>query len=90
MFSKPAGVQCPNLKFDAEKKASCAVHDEPWYSETPCNTYQNADIDYDFALKKGKPCMLGPMAAKSHGGDLVKLGKKVKTPELEYLGPTIF
>lgn len=85
-YSKPAGVQCPNLSFDENGDASCGVHDEPWYDTTPCHTYQNSEKDPDFFIKKGQPCKLGPMAREREGGQLVQLGKKVKTPELEYLG----
>ena len=62
VYSKPAGVQCPNLSFDEEEAASCAVHDEPWFKSTPCHRYQNSYEDPDFIMKRGKPCMLGPMA----------------------------
>ena len=27
---------CPHLRGDKPGEHSCAVHDEPWYKETPC------------------------------------------------------
>lgn len=73
LYSKPAGVQCPNLSFDEERKASCAVHAEPWFKTTSCHRYQNSDEDPDFWMKRGKPCMIGPLRQKQQ--DLVQLGK---------------
>lgn len=73
LYSKPAGVQCPNLAFDEEGKASCSTHEAPWFEQTPCHRYQNSNEDPDFWLKRGKPCMLGPLRQKQQ--DLVQLGK---------------
>ncbi len=84
LYFKPGGVQCPNLTFDGEK-ASCGVHDEPWYSQTPCFNYQNADVDPDFAHRKGQPCMLGPFTVKS-GVQISKLGNKATAAQLKRLG----
>ena len=56
---KPADVICPNLSFDNDRQASCAVHNEPWYKETPCFVYGNSDVDPDYFYKRGKPCLVG-------------------------------
>jgi hypothetical protein len=66
LYAKPGGMRCPNLVFDKEDKASCKIHDRPWYKQTPCYVYQNSALDPDFTLKRGKPCMLGPMLAKAY------------------------
>lgn len=58
---KPSGGVCPNLSIGEDGEASCAVHDEPWYSSTPCFTYGNPDQDPDYALKRGRPCRVGEM-----------------------------
>ncbi len=28
--------RCPHLNGDKPGEYSCSIHDEPWYSETPC------------------------------------------------------
>lgn len=33
--------RCPHLKGDKPGEYSCAIHDRPWYSETPCAQYQS-------------------------------------------------
>ena len=36
---KPGGVKCQHLLGNKPGKYSCAVHDMPWYSETPCGQF---------------------------------------------------
>lgn len=84
VYGKPADVQCPNLKYDDKGSASCAVHEESWFEHTPCHRYQNSNIDPDFILKRGKKCMLGPMARERL--DLVQLGTRPALKELEFFG----
>ena len=31
--------ECKHLRGDKPGEYSCAVHDEPWYPETPCATH---------------------------------------------------
>ena len=42
---------CPYFSWDAEGLAVCAIHDKPWYKETPCYQYQSH--------LPGVPCMMG-------------------------------
>ena len=63
---KPDGVRCPHLTFGGTK-ASCAVHSEPWFTETPCHTYGNPDIDPDFVITRDRPCRVGQLI-QSRGG----------------------
>jgi len=30
------GTPCPHLRGDKPGEYSCAIHDQPWYPETPC------------------------------------------------------
>jgi len=49
---KPSGVHCKHLRFDENKVASCAIHNDPRYKETPC---------YDFTQigKQNDSCRIG-------------------------------
>jgi hypothetical protein len=86
---KPGGVMCPHLVFqEGTTIATCAVHSEPWYKDTPCFVYGNPDIDPDFELKRGRPCPVGKIIQE--GGGLIKLRpglKKATIEELEDVGP---
>jgi hypothetical protein len=33
--------RCKHLRGEAPGEYSCAVHDRPWYPETPCAAYQS-------------------------------------------------
>lgn len=86
---KPGGVLCPHLTFDGVM-ASCAVHQEPWFKETPCHVYGNPDIDPDYYHTRNRPCRMGE-AIQQNGG-LFKVfpndeHKTIKAEELEDLGP---
>ena len=45
------GKSCPHLKGTAGKY-ECAIHNEPWYEETPCAQYTQIG-------KEGEPCRMG-------------------------------
>lgn len=81
---KPGGAVCPHLSFNENKLASCAVHKDPQYQESPCHVYGNSDYDSDFAHKRGKPCPVGTylLNAKS---DVCKGAEQVKLEDLEQL-----
>jgi len=72
---KPGYEACPHLSFDGVK-ACCAVHGRPEYEGSPCWTYGNSEVDPDFIVKRGRPCMVG-QAVLEQGG-LRKLHPKVK------------
>ena len=44
--------RCPHLRGDTPGKHSCAIHDEPWYTETPCA--QHGQIE-----RQNSPCRMG-------------------------------
>jgi len=81
---KPLGVKCPHLTIEPDGTASCAVHNEPWYKETPCFSHGNPDLDPDFAANPSKPCAIG-VIRRSH--KLNVLHDVVADVELEDLGP---
>jgi len=45
--------RCQHLLGDKPGEYSCIIHDEPWYSETPC--YQHGQTE----LSPGTPCRMG-------------------------------
>lgn len=44
---------CPHLRGDEAGKYSCAIHDEPWYEETPC--FSHGQIERN----ENEPCRMG-------------------------------
>lgn len=56
---KPGMSRCPYLSFNVNNKASCAVHDLPFFKGSPCWVYGNPDVDPDFEVKRGRPCLVG-------------------------------
>lgn len=85
--AKPGQILCPYLTWEGTK-ATCLVHEEPWYKDTPCHTYGNSKIDPDFYCKAGKPCRIG-LSFQQQGG-LVKLRgpiEKANMQDLEVLEP---
>jgi hypothetical protein len=44
--------RCPHLEGDKPGEFSCAVHDEPWYEETPCFAHTQFE-------RSNTPCRLG-------------------------------
>jgi len=45
--------QCKHLRGDKPGEYSCAVHDRPWYEETPCFEFGQIEKDPGF------PCRVG-------------------------------
>lgn len=76
---------CPHLSFKGNK-TSCAVHEEPWYKGSPCDTYGNSDLDPDFINKRGRPCPMGEAVQKA-GGLPKERRKPFPLEELKWLGP---
>lgn len=72
---KPGHEACPHLSFDGAT-ASCAVHERPEYVNSPCWVYGNSDIDPDFIVKRGRPCMVGQAVIEQ--GGLCKLHPRVE------------
>jgi len=46
------GTPCKHLRGSTPGKYLCAVHDEPWYAETPCAAY-------DQVGRMDGPCRIG-------------------------------
>lgn len=49
---KGQGQPCKHLCGDAPGEYSCAIHDEPWYEETPCARHEQVG-------KPDAPCRMG-------------------------------
>jgi hypothetical protein len=45
--------RCPHLRGDKPGEYSCAVHDRPWYPETPCFSHGQIERSPD------DPCRMG-------------------------------
>lgn len=50
---------CPHLRGDKPGEYSCAIHDKPWFSETPCAEYQSHNGD--------QPCRVGDFLVNGAG-----------------------
>ena len=55
------GTLCKHLRGDKPGKYSCAIHDYPWYKDTPCFAYGQIESSPDdecrlgaYLLKKGE------------------------------------
>jgi hypothetical protein len=53
----PPGKPCKHLLGDKPGEHACALHDKPWYSETPC--YQHGQIE-----TTDSPCRMGEYQLK--------------------------
>ena len=51
---------CPHLRGDKIGEYSCAIHDEPWYHETPCFAHGQMEQSVD------NPCRTGEWMLKNH------------------------
>ncbi|MFA4971178.1 MAG: hypothetical protein WC683_01100 [bacterium] len=49
----PRDGPCPHLRGDRPGAYACAVHDEPWYPETPCFAHGQIERSAD------EPCRIG-------------------------------
>jgi len=86
---KPGGRPCPHLSYEGSQ-ASCAVHDKPEYVGSPCWTYGNSDVDPDFIVKRGRPCVVGAMIQSKGGLPIWNpdvLSEPLSASELQDLGP---
>lgn len=52
--------RCPHLRGSVPGEYSCAVHDEPWYPETPCWAHGQIERSPD------DPCRMGEWILKRH------------------------
>lgn len=50
---KPSRQRCQHLLGDGLGNYSCAIHDEPWYPETPCFRHGQIEKSAD------TPCRMG-------------------------------
>jgi hypothetical protein len=51
---KPSGVKCPHLTGDVPGEYTCAVHNEPWYKETPCYDFGQIEESENDICRIGK------------------------------------
>lgn len=50
---KPSGEECQHLTGEGPGSYFCAVHNEPWYRETPCYEFIQIETHPDM------PCRMG-------------------------------
>ena len=55
--------RCPHLRGDKPGEYSCAVHDKPWYPETPCFSHGQIEQSPD------DPCRMGEHILKQEQND---------------------
>lgn len=49
---KPSGQRCQHLRGDKPGEYSCAIHDRPWYKDTPCFAFTQIE-------RGNTPCRMG-------------------------------
>ena len=59
---KPGGERCPHLRGNTAGEYSCAVHDHPQYSETPCFEFTQVE-------QEDSPCRIGTYVMYQLKGD---------------------
>ena len=47
------GTRCKHLRGDKPGEYACAIHDEPWYGETPCAEYTQIEASPDDDCRTG-------------------------------------
>jgi len=52
IFNLGGGSPCKHLQGREPGKHACAVHDEPWYPDTPC--YRHGQVE-----RSDSPCRMG-------------------------------
>ena len=53
LIHKPTGVRCKHLVGKKPGEYSCAVHNEPWYKETPCFDFTQVEKNTTDACRIG-------------------------------------
>lgn len=53
IIHKPSGIKCQHLLGEKMGEHSCAIHDKPWYPETPCAAYTQVGAE-DSPCRTGK------------------------------------
>lgn len=53
------GERCPHIRGNKPGKYSCAIHNEPWYCETPCASHGQTE------RSPNTPCRLGKFLLNS-------------------------
>jgi len=46
--------RCPHLRGDKPGEYSCAIHDKPWYEETPCFAHGQIERSPDNECRMGR------------------------------------
>ena len=52
LVRKDSGQRCPHLRGEAAP-FTCAVHDEPWYPESPCGRHKQMERRADELCRAG-------------------------------------
>ena len=53
LIANDDGTPCKHLKGDKIGEFSCAVHDEPWYEDTPCAEFGQIEKDPNTLCRLG-------------------------------------
>jgi len=48
------GKRCKHLRGDKAGEYSCAIHDEPWYKDTPCYSHSQIERSPDDVCRMGE------------------------------------
>ncbi len=56
---KPTGQRCQHLRGDQMGRLSCAVHNYPWFEETPCHSHRQVED------KPSTECRMGRFQLKT-------------------------
>lgn len=83
---KPGDKRCPHLSFDGSQ-ASCAIHDDPIYTDSPCWRYGNSEVDSDFWNKRGQPCPVGQTIQEAGGAPYREEFSTAKIDQMDHCGP---
>lgn len=57
---KESGVRCPHLRGNTSGEYSCAIHDEPWYEDTPCASHGQIEHSSDDVCRLGNYVLKQP------------------------------
>jgi len=62
LIHHPGTGPCKHLLGDKPGEYSCALHDEPWYIETPCHAFGQIEESFD------TPCRIGVHVMRKENG----------------------
>jgi hypothetical protein len=75
---KPGGQRCQHLIGDKAGKYSCAIHDKPWYKETPCFQFTQVEESPDAPCRVGEYMLASGLVAWANGKININISIKEK------------